>query len=75
MVNVGLVKRLVNSSKNFVLIMIKPKADVNHESFEGCDPKLKSDLCLIIRRTKFVLEFTNLFTYPTFTIAMFVFLR
>ena len=44
MVYLGQVKRLVNSSKNFVLLMIKPKADVNHESFEGCDPKLKSDL-------------------------------
>ena len=35
------VKRLVNSSKNFVLLMINPKADINDESFEGCDPKLK----------------------------------
>ena len=42
LVNVGHVKRLVNSSKNFILLMIKPKADINHESFEGCDPKLKS---------------------------------
>ena len=41
MVNVGQVKRLVNSSKNFFLLIIKPKADVNHESFEDCDPKLK----------------------------------
>ena len=24
--------------------MIKPKDDANHESFEDCDPKLKSDL-------------------------------
>ena len=24
--------------------MIKAKVDVNHESFEGCDPQLKSDL-------------------------------
>ena len=44
MVNAGHVKRLVNSSKNFFLIMIKPKADVNHEYFKGCDPKLKSDV-------------------------------
>ena len=43
-VNAGQVKRLVNSSNNFVLLMIKPKDDVNHESFDGCDPKLKSDL-------------------------------
>ena len=40
-VNDRKVKRLVNSSKNLVLLMINPKDDVNHESFEGCDPKLK----------------------------------
>ena len=44
MVNAGQVKRLVNSRKSFVLLMIKPKVDVNHESFENCDSKLKSDL-------------------------------
>ena len=44
MVNAGQVKRLVNSSKSFVLLMVKPKVDVNHESFENCDSKLKSDL-------------------------------
>ena len=43
-VNVGQVKRLVNSSKNFVLLMIKPKVDVNHDSFQDCDPKVKSSL-------------------------------
>ena len=44
LVNAGQVKRLVNSSKSYVLLMVKPKVDVNHESFENCDPKLKSDL-------------------------------
>jgi hypothetical protein len=44
MVNAGKVKRLVNSSKSFVLLMIKPKVDVNHEAFENCDSKIKSDL-------------------------------
>eukprot|EP00253_Pinus_taeda_P028538 PITA_28538 len=43
-VNARQVKRLVNSSKNFVLLMIKPKVDVNHESFDNCDPKLESDM-------------------------------
>ena len=38
LVNARQVKRLVNSSKNCVLLMIKPKADINHDSFEGCDP-------------------------------------
>ena len=44
MVNVGEVKRLVNSSKNFVILMIMPKSNVNHEPFEDFYPKLKSDL-------------------------------
>ena len=34
----------MNSSKSFVLLMVKPKVDVNHESFENCDSKLKSYL-------------------------------
>ena len=44
LVNVGQMKRLVNASKHFVLLMIKKKDDVDYESFEGCDEKLKSDL-------------------------------
>ena len=44
MVNVGQVTRLVNSSKNFVLLTINPKSDVNHEPFEACDPRFKSYL-------------------------------
>ena len=41
-------KRLVNASKNFVLLMIKPKDNVENESFQGCDVKLKSDLYEIV---------------------------
>ena len=41
LVNVGKMKRLVNASKNFVLLMIKKKDDVDYESFKGCDEKLK----------------------------------
>ena len=37
-------KILVNSSNNFMLLMIKPKNDVDYEAFKGCDPKLKYDL-------------------------------
>ena len=43
LVNAGQVKRLVNSSKNFFLLMIKPKFEINHEYFEGCDPKLNQN--------------------------------
>ena len=44
LVNEGKMKRLVNASKNFVLLMIKKNDDVDYEFFEGCDDKLKSDL-------------------------------
>ena len=37
-------KRLVNASKNFVLLMIKKKDDIEYASFERCDDKLKSAL-------------------------------
>ena len=44
LVNVGKMKRLVNASKNFVILMIKKKVDVDYESFEGCHDRLKYDL-------------------------------
>ena len=50
LVNAGQMKRLVNSSKNFVLLMIKPKNDVYYEAFQGCDPKLKSDLIEVVNQ-------------------------
>ena len=48
LVNVGQMKRLVNASKNFVLLMIKPKENVGNETFQGCDAKLKSDLYEVV---------------------------
>jgi len=50
LVNVGQMKRLVNSSKNFVLLMIKPKNDVNNEAFKSCDSKLKSELVDVVNQ-------------------------
>jgi hypothetical protein len=44
LVNAGKIKRQVNASKNFVLLMIKPKDNVEKEDFQGCDAKLKYDL-------------------------------
>lgn len=41
-------KRLVNSSKNFVLIPVKPKEDEIAEAFKGCDPKCKIEMIKII---------------------------
>ena len=50
LVNTGQMKRLVNASKKFVLLMIKKKNDIDYESFEGCDEKLKSDLFDVVRK-------------------------
>lgn len=44
LVNVGQMKRLVNSTNNFVLLMIKPKNDVENEAFQGSDERLEYDL-------------------------------
>ena len=48
--NVGQMKRLVNSSKNFVILTIKPKNDVENEAFQGCDTKLKYDLVEVVNQ-------------------------
>ena len=47
-VNYGQMNRLVNASKNYVLLMIKPKENVEKEAFQGCDSKLKSDLYEVV---------------------------
>jgi len=43
-------KRLVNSNKNFVLLMIKPKNDIDNEAFQGCDSRLKSEMVDIVNQ-------------------------
>ena len=50
LVNAGQMKRLVNASKNFVLLMIKPKGNIEKEVFQGCDAKLKSDLYEVVNQ-------------------------
>jgi hypothetical protein len=50
LVNVGQMKRLVNARKNFVLLMIKPKDNVEKKYFQGCDAKLKSDLYELVNQ-------------------------
>jgi hypothetical protein len=50
LINAGKMKRLVNASKNFVLLMIKPKEDIETEAFQGCDTKLKSDLYEVVNQ-------------------------
>ena len=43
-------KRLIKSIKNFVLLMVKQKNDVDNESFQGCDSKLKYDLVDVVKK-------------------------
>ena len=50
LVNVGQMKRLVNSINTFLLLMIKPKNDVDNEDFKGCDSKLKSELVDVVNQ-------------------------
>ena len=49
-VNAGKMKRLVNSSKNFVLLMTKSKNDFEYEGFQVCDPNLKSNLIEVVNQ-------------------------
>lgn len=48
LINAGQMKRLVNSSKNFVLMIVKAKEDEKSEAFKGCDPKHKSEMVKVI---------------------------
>ncbi|WP_208081168.1 hypothetical protein, partial [Bacteroides uniformis] len=50
LVNAEKIKILVNSSKNFVLLIIKPKNYVGYEAFIGCDPMLKYDLIEVVNQ-------------------------
>jgi hypothetical protein len=43
-------KRLINASNNFVLLMIKPKENVAKEDFQGCDSNLKYDLDEVVNQ-------------------------
>lgn len=43
-------KRIINSSKNFVLLMIKQKNDTERESFAGYDMKLKAKLVDVVNQ-------------------------
>ena len=56
--NTGQMKRLVNSSKNFVLMLLKAKEDETSEAFKGCDPKHKAEL------VKVVFAYDDLFQEP-----------
>jgi sRNA-binding regulator protein Hfq len=41
-------KRLVNASKNFVLMIVKAKDDDKSKAFKECDPKHRNELVKII---------------------------
>ena len=44
-------KRLVNSRKNLVLLMIKTNVDIDYEAFDGCNSNLKTDLVNAINQS------------------------
>ena len=48
LVSANQMKRLINASKNFVLMILKEKDVEKTKSFKGCDPKLKKDLINMI---------------------------
>ena len=48
LVSANQMKRLINASKNFVLMRVKAKDVEQTESFKGCDPKLEKDLIKVV---------------------------
>lgn len=50
LVNARQMKRLLNLSKNFILLMIKPIIDIYNEAFKGCDSNLKSELVDVVNK-------------------------
>jgi len=49
LMNVGQMKRLVNASHNFALLMIKHKYVEESEAFQGCCVKIKHDLVRFVK--------------------------
>ena len=58
LINLGQMKRIVNSSKKFLLMVIKANDPEKSNAFEGCDSKQKVDLI------KVVSEYDVLFQEP-----------
>ena len=56
LVNTGQIKRLINSSKSLVLLMVKEKENDKLESFKGRDPKHKDELVKFITNYSEVLK-------------------
>ena len=48
LVNTGQIKRLINSSKSLVLLMVKEKENDKLDSFKGCDPKHQDEIVKLI---------------------------
>ena len=48
LVNTGQMKRLINSSKRFVLMVVKAQDKDSSYAFKGCDLKLKNGLVEIV---------------------------
>ena len=50
LVNTGQIRRLINSSKIFVLLMVKEKENKKLDYFKGCDPQHKDELVKLITK-------------------------
>ena len=48
LVSANQMKRLVNASKKFSLMIVKAKDAEQTKYFKGCDPKLKKDLIKVV---------------------------
>ncbi len=58
LINLGKMKRIVNSCKKILLMVVKEKTPDKTNAFEGCDAKLEADL------EKVVSEYDILFQEP-----------
>jgi len=48
--NARKMKRLVNASKNLVILITKPKYNDEEQVLKGCDEKLQSDLHEVVNK-------------------------
>ena len=48
LINSGQMKRIINSSKQFLLMIVKAKDLDKSDAFQGCNPKQKADLVKVV---------------------------
>ena len=48
LISIGQMKRIVNSSKKCILMIVKPKESDSNSAFDGCYPLHKNDLIKVV---------------------------